>query len=140
LLLRLASIVGRLALTSLSGRLGALRVVQLAMFLQPLCYLLWLAFGDTVTGLAIFALLLGTAYGGFVALIPETSIVLYGTEELGRTMGLLFLSFGVGGLIGPPIMGAIADGPGQRAAIIAITIVAAVATAILATVRQPAGN
>jgi len=137
-LVGLSSIVGRLALTSLAGRVGALRVVQVAIGLQPVSYLLWLFAGESVGGLIAFALLLGTVYGGFVALIPEVAIVLFGTEGLGRMMGIMFLSFGVGGLIGPPVMGAIADSDGQRPAIIAIIAVAVVATMILLTVQRPA--
>ena len=51
------------------------------------------------------ALLLGVGYGGFVALGPEVALGYFGVTGLGGVMGLMFLAFGLGGLIGPPFAG-----------------------------------
>lgn len=133
-LIGLSSIFGRLALTGLSSRLGALRLMQLTIIVQPVVYLAWLFASDSLVILAVFALALGVAYGGFVAISPEVAIVLFGAQNVGRLMGLLFLSFGVGGLLGPPIAGWVADESGQRPVIIAVVLIVAAAAAVMMTI------
>jgi MFS family permease len=56
-----------------------------------------------------FAVLLGVGYGGFVALGPEVALGYFGVVGLGGVMGLVFLAFGLGGLVGPPPGGLLAD-------------------------------
>ncbi len=126
-LVGLSSIVGRLGLTGLSGRLGPVRLYRLMMLLQPVAYAIWLVAGGREGVLVLFALVLGTTYGGFVAISPEVAIHLFGVANVGRLMGLLFLSFGVGGLIGPPAAGWLAEASGQRPVIIAVIVIVGVA-------------
>jgi MFS family permease len=44
-----------------------------------------------------------------VALGPEAAAVLFGVVGLGAVMGLMFLGAGLGGLVGPPLAGWLAD-------------------------------
>jgi len=118
----LSSILGRLALTNLAGRLGAVRVYQLALLVQPIAFGVWLVAGGSYPLLVLFAVILGVAYGGFVAIAPEVAITTLGIEQLGRKMGILFLSFGVGGLVGPPTAGFLADSTSGRALPIVLVI------------------
>ncbi len=119
----LSSIVGRLALTHLARRVGAVRVYQLTLLVQPIAYAVWLVAGGSYPLLVLFAVVLGVAYGGFVAIAPEVAITRLGVERLGRKMGILFLSFGVGGLVGPPAAGFVADSTSGRAVPIVLVIV-----------------
>ncbi len=119
----LSSIVGRLALTNLASRFGAIRVYQFALLVQPLAYTVWLVAGGNYPLLVSFAVILGVAYGGFVAIAPEVAITTLGLPDLGRKMGILFLSFGIGGLIGPPAAGFLADSTDGRVLPIALVIV-----------------
>lgn len=135
-LIGLSSILGRLGLTGLSARLGALRLMQLTMFAQPVVYAIWWLGSDSVPVLAVFTLVLGVVYGGFVAISPEVVIVLFGRAHVGRLMGLFFLSFGVGGLIGPPLAGVLDDETSQRTVIFAIILVAGLASAAISTVQN----
>lgn len=137
-LIGLSSIVGRLGLSFLSGRIGAVRVYQLMLLFQPIAHAIWLVAGGSVGLLIAFALVLGTTYGGFVAITPEVGITLFGAENMGRMMGQLFLSFGIGGLIGPPIAGLLADNTGQRT-VIGIVIAMVVIALALSTgmTRKP---
>ncbi len=105
----LSSIFGRVGLTALVKPLGALTVVRLALAIQTIAYVLWYFAGGTIGLLVAFVVLFGSAYGGFVAVIPEASIRIVGLVGLGKSMGLLFLAFGIGGLIGPPLAGWLAD-------------------------------
>lgn len=132
----LASIFGRLALTTLSNRLGALRLMQLVMAMQPFAYGIWLLVGSSMAGLVIFSLVLGLTYGGFVGLAPEVAIVLFGLDNVGRLMGLLFLSFGLGGLVGPGLAGWLRDRSGQNAVIFGFVVVTTLAVAVIAQTRD----
>lgn len=105
----LSSIVGRVGLTALVRRFGALAVVRLALTVQTVAYVLWYFAGDSVPLLVLFVVLFGSAYGGFVAVVPEATTRIVGLAGLGKSMGLLFLAFGIGGLIGPPLAGWLAD-------------------------------
>jgi MFS family permease len=126
-----ASVVGRLGLTALSGRWPAVRLLQGCLAVQPVAFMVWLSAGDSYPLLVAFALLLGTAYGGFVALGPEAVAVLFGVVGLGGAMGLLFLGSGLGGLVGPPLAGWLADSSDGTTLPIALAIgVAAVAFAL----------
>lgn len=122
----LASIVGRLALTAVAGRFGAVRMFQIALGIQPFAYVVWLVAGGNYRLLLVFVVILGTAYGGFVALGPEVLISRFGTDGLGSRIGTNFLSFGIGGLIGPPLAGWLADATNGRTVpiILVITLVA----------------
>lgn len=133
-LVGLSSIFGRLALTGLAARLGALRLMQLTILVQPVVYVIWLLGNESVVALAVFALSLGVVYGGFVAISPEVAIVLFGAANVGRLMGLLFLSFGIGGLLGPPLAGWLADGAGQRPVIVAVILIVAASAAVMMTI------
>ena len=104
-----SSVVGRLGLTALAGRVAAVRLLQGCLAAQPVAFALWLAAGGSYPLLVTFAVCLGVAYGGFVALGPETAAVLFGVVGLGAVMGLMFLGAGLGGLVGPPLAGWLAD-------------------------------
>jgi MFS family permease len=126
-----ASIVGRLALTGLAGRVPTVRLLQACLAAQPGAFALWLAAGGSYPLLVGFAVLLGVAYGGYVALSPEAVAALFGVTGLGGVMGLLFLGSGVGGLIGPPLAGWLADSTDGRAAPITLALVVSVLAFLL---------
>jgi len=129
-LVGLSSIVGRIGLSFLAGRIGPVRIYQLMLLFQPIAHGIWFFAGGSVALLVAFALVLGTTYGGFVAITPEVGITLFGAENMGRMMGQLFLSFGIGGLIGPPIAGLLADNTGQRTVIAIVIAMVLVAVAL----------
>lgn len=138
-LIGLSSIIGRLGLTGLAGRLGPIRLYRLMLVFQPVAYAIWFVAEGREGMLILFALVLGTTYGGFVALAPEVTITLFGTANVGRLIGVLFVSFGLGGLIGPPAAGWLADANGQRPVIGAIIVVVLIALATSAGMtKRPA--
>lgn len=126
-----SSVVGRLALTALSSRVSSTRLLQACLAAQPVAFALWLVAGGTYPLLVSFAVLLGVAYGGFVALGPEVSAALFGVVGLGSVMGLQFLGAGLGGLFGPPLAGWLADAMDGRTAPIVLALTVSVAAFIL---------
>ena len=130
----LSSVLGRLGLMRVAARVGPLRLLQITLVLQPLAYLTWLAAGGRYPVLVVFAVLLGISYGGFVSVSAEAVIHLVGLAGIGSTMGLMWVSFGVGGLIGPPSAGFLSDQVGGRTAVIILACVALLALALVASV------
>ena len=70
---------------------------------------LWILAGSSYALLVVYAVVLGVSYGGFIALSPAVAAALFGPTGLGGVLGLLYTSAGVGGLIGPPLAGALLD-------------------------------
>ena len=130
----LSSVLGRLGLMRVAARVGPLRLLQITLVLQPLAYLTWLAAGGRYPVLVVFAVLLGVSYGGFVSVSAEAVIHLVGLAGIGSSMGLMWVSFGVGGLIGPPSAGFLSDQVGGRTAVIILACVGLLALALIASV------
>ncbi len=104
-----SSILGRLLLTAVAGRLGSVRLLQIALAAQPLAYFFWVIANGRYHLLVIFAALLGLTYGGFVALSGDVVAFYFGLKGIGAVTGMLFLYSGFGSLVGPPIVGFLAD-------------------------------
>lgn len=130
------SIVGRLGISSLSGRFPAVRLLQGCLAAQPVAFVLWLSSDGSYPVLVAFAVTMGVAYGGFVALGPEVAAVLFGVVGLGGTMGLMFLGAGLGGLLGPTTAGFLADLSDGQVVPIAFALGASLVTVAL-SLRLP---
>jgi|YelNatPaOPRAMG01_1025707.scaffolds.fasta_scaffold04142_8 MFS family permease len=122
-----ASVLGRLGLGALADRAGLIRLYQGAFLLMATSYALWLG-GTSYPTLVIFALAMGTGYGGYVALSPAVLTDLYGPQRLGTVMGILYTSGAVGAMLGPPLAGAIIDYSHSYRWAIAYALAAAVAS------------
>ena len=59
--------------------------------------------------LGIFAVLVGTFWGGSVALAPSVMADYFGTRAVSGIIGVLYAGVGVGALIGPIIAGLVFD-------------------------------
>ncbi len=108
-LIGLSSVVGRLGLGALASRVEAMGLFYLSLATMAFSYLIWFTAGDRYWQLLVFALVLGVAYGGFIALSPVVAAQLFGTVGLGGVLGALYTAAGIGGLIGPPTAGALID-------------------------------
>ncbi|MBA4813335.1 MAG: hypothetical protein H2035_07350 [Acidimicrobiales bacterium] len=76
---------------------------------QPVAYFFWIIADGRYYMLVIFAALLGLTYGGFVALAGDVVAFYFGLVGIGAVTGMLFFYSGFGSLIGPPIVGFLAD-------------------------------
>ena len=106
-----ASVVGRLAIGALADRVGRVRTFQASFAVLAASFLIWLV-GGSWPWLSAFAVVLGTGYGGWIALQPTVLAQLFGTRGLGGLVGLVYTAAGVGALIGPPLAGVLVDATG----------------------------
>ena len=130
-----SSVIGRLVLGGLGARLGATRLMQLSFIVMTASFVLWLTASDSYARLAVFAVVMGVAYGGFIALMPAVTAGLFGTVGLGAILGALYTAAAVGGLAGPPVIGAVIDGVSYGAGIVVAMVITAASTAVLLTLR-----
>jgi MFS family permease len=135
------STISRVALGPIADRFGRLRTLQLAIFVMAASYLIWLS-EPGYAGLAVFAAVMGAAYGGWVAISPSVLAEFFGTEGLGGTTGALYTGAGIGALLGPPIAGYVVDATGSyRPAIVGAMVLEVAALAVILTLkpRRPGG-
>jgi predicted MFS family arabinose efflux permease len=133
-----SSVVGRLGLGALGARLGATRLMQISFAIMTASFLIWLTAGDSYAHLVAFAIVMGVAYGGFIALAPAVTAGLFGTVGLGAVLGALYTAAAVGGLVGPPIAGTMIDHLSYAAGISLAMAITAAATVVLFLL--PAGH
>ena len=130
------STLGRLGLGPIADRFGRLRTFQLAIFAMAASYLIWLT-EPGYAGLAVFAAIMGAAYGGWVAISPSVLAELFGTEGLGGTAGALYTAAGIGALLGPPLAGAVIDATGSyRPAIAGAMVLEVASLAVILTLKK----
>lgn len=132
----LASLLGRLALGALGTVLPLMRLYQFSFTIMGLSYLIWLFAGDNYAVLVIYTLVMGSSYGGFIALSPAVAAELFGLAGLGGVLGALYTAAGIGGLAGPPLAGLLIDNAGYRVAIVAAMIVALTSVPLLAAAAR----
>ncbi|MEM9522241.1 MAG: MFS transporter [Actinomycetota bacterium] len=108
-LLGMASVIGRLGFGALAGRIALTGLYRASFFILATSFVIWIVADTSYTLLVVFALVLGVAYGGFIALSPAVVADRFGTVGMGGVLGALYTSAGVGGLVGPPTMGWIID-------------------------------
>lgn len=140
--LGVGSIAGRLLLGPLGARLGVLRLYWACFLVMAASFGLWLVGGGRFAVLATFAVVLGVAYGGYVALAPAVTAQLFGLTGLGAVLGAMYTSSGVGGLAGPYVAGRLIDiTDGYEAAIVFALVTAAGAGVFLrGAVSSPGGT
>ncbi len=126
-LIGVGSFSGRLFLGTAADRLGRRRSLGGAYALMALMLGWWLV-SHAAWQLAIFSLLFGLGYGGFVALLPAITADYFGAARAGAIIGRLYTSAAVGNLIGPVIAGDIYDQTGHYT----IAIAAGIAVNLLA--------
>ncbi len=106
------SFAGRIFLAGLADRFGR-RDSYAAMFaLMGLSFAWWfvtLALPPSIVALALFGLLFGLGYGGFVGIAPPLAMSYFGGRNLSGLIGLLYCGAGIGTLIAPTFAGWVYD-------------------------------
>jgi MFS family permease len=126
-LIGLGSLLGRFTIGPFADRLG--RQASLAAMYGGLgaMLLVWLA-AQSYWLLALFAVVFGLCYGGYVALLPTLVMDRYGARSVSGIIGFLYTGAGLGTLLGPWLAGVAYDALGAYD----LPIVAGAACAFLA--------
>jgi MFS transporter, OFA family, oxalate/formate antiporter len=135
--LSLANGVGRPTFGWISARLGLRRSMVLAYTLLAVG-LVALALATTVAMAIPAALVTGLAFGGALSLNPVMAAFLFGVSSLGRIYGFLFfVGFGLGGVVGPLLGGALYDRLDDYAPVFLVAAGASVLAAVSARSLLP---
>jgi OFA family oxalate/formate antiporter-like MFS transporter len=102
------STLGRFFLGSLADRVGR-QFFLLMMFAGMAAALATWAMATSLWPLAVFALLFGLFYGGWVAILPAVVMDYFGGRNVGSLIGILYTSVAIGTLVGPSAAGFIFD-------------------------------
>jgi len=104
---------GRITWGALSDKLGRNKSLISMFVLQGIMMLGLMQMGSTELLLAIAAAWVGFNYGGLFALYPSATADYFGTKNVGINYGLVFTSYGVAGIVGPILGGAVFDATGS---------------------------
>lgn len=128
------SIAGRLLMGWLADRIAIKRVMVLIYLLVAGSVPLLLA-GGSPSAMYAFAVLFGLGLGGEYLIIPLMAGELFGTDVLGRVMGIVLTADGVAEATAPMLVGYLRDRSGSYvegfSALAATAIVGAIAVALL---------
>lgn len=105
----LANGVGRIAWGTLSDRLGRRTSIMVMAATQGVVLLLFATMAGNEWLLYLGATLIGFNFGGNFALFPTITADTFGTENVGQNYPYVFLSYGVGGILGPVLGGMLGD-------------------------------
>jgi OFA family oxalate/formate antiporter-like MFS transporter len=139
----LANGIGRIVWGTISDVLGWKKSVVLMTALQGLTMLAFFWMGKSEVLLYVGAAIVGFNFGGNFALFPVATAGTFGTRNVGKNYGWVFLAYGVGGIVGPIMAGYFGDmgaAKGVDAWLPAFLISGAlclVASGISAAVRRP---
>jgi MFS family permease len=117
-LIGVTSTVGRLVLAAVGGGIGEVRMYQLCYALMACSFAVWLFAGSSAAALIVYSILMGTGYGGFVALAPAVLAREFGPERLGGLIGTLYSAFAIGSATSPPLIGWLTDTVGAAPGIL----------------------
>lgn len=113
--LGIGAVAGRLVMGGVSDRIGRKPAVGIAMALQAVAFLGFLAAGRGLPVLFATALVFGYSYGAISTLFPAVVGDLFGRAQAGALVGFLFAVAGAMAGWGPLIAGAIYDATGGYA-------------------------
>ena len=95
-----------------------------------LAQLWWLA-ATAAWQLALFALIFGACYGGFVALYPSITVDYFGPRNASGIIGVLYTGGAAGSFVGPKLAGDLFDRFGSYTASIGIGAASALIAVML---------
>jgi MFS family permease len=129
-LVGVGSLAGRFALGGLADRLGRRKLLA-AMFVGLALAQLWWLIATAAWQLALFALIFGACYGGFVALYPSITVDYFGPRNASGIIGLLYTGGAAGSFVGPKLAGDLFDRFGSYTASIGIGAASALVAVVL---------
>ncbi len=131
--------LGRMIVGWVSDRIGRHRTMALNFVLTAMTVSLMPLFVASAWLTLLVFLLTGITFGGTLTLFPATNADWFGTRHVGTNYGIIFMGWGIGGVIGP-LVGNFGLGVlgGYRAGFIIAALLGLVATVMARAIRHPA--
>lgn len=99
---------GRVLAGWLSDRIGRSWTMRIFFTLQGVNMMAFILY-DNLPLIALGAIITGLSYGSLLSLFPSATYDFFGTKNGGLNYGLVFTAWGVGGVFGPLMAGAVVD-------------------------------
>ncbi len=112
LVLAIFNTLGRIIGGIVSDKYGHINAMRAVFILQAINMILFTQY-VTTGSLAIGVSIAGLCYGALFSLFPAATAASYGLKNLGVNYGLIFTSWGIGGVIGPLLAARIFDSAGN---------------------------
>ncbi len=101
--------LGRIIWGTLSDKLGRKGAIVLMSLIQGIMMIAFFFMGGSEWGLYIGAAVIGFNFGGNFALFPAATADYFGNKNVGTNYPWVFMAYGVGGVVGPLLGGAMGD-------------------------------
>ncbi len=108
IILSIFNTLGRILGGTLSDKIGRINLLKLVFIIQGINMFLFIYYSNVVL-LSIGVAIAGLCYGAGFSVFPAAVTDLYGIKNFGINYGLVYTSWGVGGIIGPMTAAAIFD-------------------------------
>ncbi len=115
-----------------SDRIGRENTMGIAFILEAIAILLLLLFRDNAYAFVLLSGLVFFGWGEIFSLFPSTLTDTFGTKQATTNYGFLYMSQGIGSVLGGPVAAMIHDSAGSWIPVFVIVIVADVVTGLLA--------
>ncbi|MFO8128667.1 MAG: MFS transporter [Bacteroidales bacterium] len=132
----LANGLGRILWGLISDKLGRKNSILLMTATQGILVILFTFMAGNEIWLYVGATLIGFNFGGNFALFPTITADTFGAKNVGQNYPFVFLAYGVGGILGPILGGALGD-VGNFALAFTITGVAVLIGTLLTAFVKP---
>jgi OFA family oxalate/formate antiporter-like MFS transporter len=135
--LALGNAAGRIGAGVISDRIGSVRTMRYVFLVQAVVVLL-LSLAHAVLALAVLGFMVGFDYGSDLSLFPCTVAEYFGPKNQGVNYGLVFTSWGVGGVFGAQVASVIVDNTGSYVgAYVLAAALCAIAAGLTFVTRPP---
>ena len=130
--------LGRMIVGWVSDRIGRHKTMALNFVLTAMTVSLMPLLAASAWLMLLLYLLTGITFGGTLTLFPAINADWFGTRHVGTNYGIVFLGWGIGGVLGP-LVGNFGLGVlgGYRAGFIVAAILGLVATQMARTLQHP---
>jgi MFS family permease len=95
---------GRVAMGVVTDLIGPKRTILIMLVLQLVCLLVLFPYVTSAVVLYLVIILYGAMYGAYLSAMPALSSYFFGARNMGPNYGLLFVAWGVGGVVLPMVM------------------------------------
>lgn len=129
--------LGRIIWGTISDSLGRKPSIVLMSLLQGVMMILFFFVGGYEWGLYLGAAFIGFNFGGNFALFPAATADLFGNGNVGINYPWVFLSYGVGGVLGPILGGIMGDSGAWLWAFLPAGVACILAAGLALTLKPP---